>query len=70
MVKGGDNVRKIVVDGYIVSIGNNGKEITDEEYTAILEAINSKPTAPIGYVYKLKETIEWELCEAEKSGGK
>lgn len=69
MAKGGDNVRKIVVDGYIVSIGNNGKEITEEEYTAILEAINSKPTAPIGYTYKLKDNLEWELFEEEKTGG-
>ena len=69
MVKGGVSMRKIVIDGYIVSIGNKGNEITEKEYTAILEAINSKPITPKGYVYKLKDTLEWELCEAEQTGG-
>lgn len=67
MGKGGAVVRKIVLDGYIVSVGNKGNEITEEEYGAILEAIENKPTAPIGYTYKLKDTLEWELCEAEAS---
>lgn len=69
MVKGGAGMRKIVIDGYIVSIGNKGNEISKEEYAKILEAINNKPSAPIGYTYRLKDTLEWELCEQEEAGG-
>jgi hypothetical protein len=69
MAEGGAVMRKFVVDGYIVSIGNKGNEISKEEYTNILEAINNKPSAPAGYTYRLKDTLEWELCEQEESGG-
>ncbi len=69
MVKGGATVRKIVADGYILGIGDKGDEITEKEYTAILEVINTKPVAPSGYTYKLKETLEWELCEEESREG-
>ena len=69
MVKGGACVRKIVIDGYIVSIGDKGNKISEEEYTNILEAINNKPSAPIGYTYRLRENLEWELCEQEEAGG-
>lgn len=53
-------------NGYIVSVGVNivGEEITEEEYNAILSRINSVPTAPSGYTYKLRaDDLEWELVE-------
>ena len=52
-------------DGYIISvqIGGGGVPITDEEYTAIIEAINNCPEAPEGYAYRLKTDLTWELYE-------
>lgn len=61
-------MRKIVIDGYIVGVGDKGDEISKKEYLKILEVINNKPSAPTGYTYKLKDTLEWELCEQEESG--
>ena len=34
-----------------------------------VNADKNKPIAPKGYMYKLKDTLEWELCRAEQSGG-
>lgn len=69
MDEGGAVVRKIVFDGYIVSIGDKGSEISTTEYNSILKAIDNKPVAPEGFVYKLKDNAEWELCKEEASGG-
>jgi hypothetical protein len=61
-------VKTYIIDGYIVGISQDRGEDT-EEYNRIMNAIKSKPTAPEGYTYKLKETLEWELCKSEQSGG-
>lgn len=57
--------QKNTENGYIVSIveGVTNGNITVEEYNAILDVIHSKPTAPEGYDYKLKEDLTWELYE-------
>lgn len=57
---------KVTENGYILTIGTRiaGEEITEAEYNAILSRINSAPTAPSGYTYKLRaDTLEWELVE-------
>lgn len=57
---------KVTENGYILAIGTRiaGEEITEAEYNAILSRINSAPTAPSGYTYKLRaDTLEWELVE-------
>ena len=54
-----------VENGYIVSLAKgvyNGN-ITEEEYNTILSVIRSKPTAPDGCDYKLREDLTWELHE-------
>lgn len=61
-------MRKIVKDGYILGVGNVGDEITTEEYNAILNAVEHKPTAPEGYGYRLKDNLEWELFKIEGGG--
>ena len=60
---------KILDGNYISSYGKtsvetkNG-EITESEYNEILSIIHNRPTAPTGYVYKLRaDTLEWELVE-------
>lgn len=62
-------MRKVIVDGYILCVVDNGNELTKNEHHAIMEAIKNKPIAPKGYMYKLKDTLEWELCRTEQSGG-
>ena len=49
-------MRKVVVNGYIVSVSNSniGEAITDEEYLLINKALANKPTKD-GYYYKLKD---------------
>lgn len=41
----------------------DGKQITEEEYTDILNMIHNKPTAPDGYGYRLTDDLKWELYE-------
>ena len=40
-----------------------GKEITEAEYNYIKSTIDSRPTAPSGYDYRLTAELEWELYE-------
>lgn len=57
-------MRKIVANGYIVSVSNSniGIEITDEEYSLISEALANKPIKE-GYYFKLKNDLTWEEFE-------
>lgn len=56
---------KIINDGYLIAvgIGVGGTEITEAEYNSLREFFSTKPTAPEGYDYRLKDTLEWELYE-------
>lgn len=61
---------KIVENGYIVLVGIDcgGKEITEQEYNTIMQIIHNKPIPESGYDYRLKENLEWELCEMPTEG--
>lgn len=54
-------------DGYIASVGTAeasvGIEISKAEYDEILAIKQNKPVAEIGYDYKLKTDLTWELVE-------
>ena len=57
---------KLVIDGYILFFGTGymGTEITDAEYEQIASCIHSKPEAPDGYGYRLRDDgLTWELYE-------
>ena len=57
---------KAVSEGYVIliGIGNGGMEITEPEYSSIMQKIQNKPTDPDGYAYKLRaDNLEWELVE-------
>ena len=56
---------KILKDGYILSIGkgSGGEDLTESEYTQILDSIRNKPTAPDGHEYRLKSDLTWERLE-------
>lgn len=59
---------KYINDKYIigVGIGSGGEEITEQEYSTILDKINNRPEAPEGYSYRLTTAMEWELAEIPK----
>jgi hypothetical protein len=56
---------KIIPDGYItiVGTGRGGIQITEEEYERLISHIESKPQAPEGFEYRLREDLSWELFE-------
>jgi len=57
---------KVIEDGFVTAIGIGivGAEITEPEYHTIMRKIQSKPSDPDGYTYKLRaDTLEWELVE-------
>ena len=56
---------KILQDGYIISIGkgSGGEDLTESEYTQILNSIRNKPTSPDGHGYRLKSDLTWERLE-------
>lgn len=56
---------KTIENGYIVALQTveGQTEITEQEYNEILEIIHNKPMDDIGYGYKLKEDLTWELYE-------
>lgn len=50
---------------YITSIttGAGETEITENKYNQILQTIRNCPTAPDGFVYKLRTDLTWELVK-------
>ena len=63
---------KMLKGNYIVSVGElqgtitseNTVEITAEEKNTLVDLFNSKPVAPEGYDYKLRNSdFVWELVE-------
>lgn len=53
-----------VEDGYITGIGRASVgNISEAEYTQILDALQSRPTPPTGYDYRLRTDLTWELVE-------
>ena len=48
-------------NGYIVSIVHDGG--TTEAYLHIEAALRDRPTAPVGYDYRLTTSLEWELYQ-------
>lgn len=59
-----------IKDGYILSAGLVSTYIpgeigyvSEERYTEVVNAITTKPEAPDGYGYHLREDLTWELYE-------
>ena len=54
-------------DGYIHGVveGVNGENAncTETEYAEVKAILENAPKAPDGFYYRLKENLEWELCE-------
>ena len=58
---------KTTANGYIISIGtgNGGTEITEEEYNAIVYALQNKPEPTATTDYDLTENLEWVAYSIE-----
>lgn len=58
---------KNIEDDYIASIstGSGAEEIAQEEYENILSIIHNRPVPEIGYDYKLRTDLVWELIEVK-----
>jgi len=59
-------MNKVINNGYIIAVstGNTGEQISEAEYRELVTKIQSSPSAPDGFTYKLKaDTLEWELVE-------
>ena len=56
---------KLIIDGYIAALSTGGgTEITESEYSTIMQKIQTKPADPDGYQYRLRaDNMEWELVE-------
>ena len=56
---------KLILDGYIAALSTGGGiEITESEYSTIMQKIQNKPVDPNGYQYRLRaDNLEWELVE-------
>lgn len=56
---------KSINNGYVlgIGIGNVCTEITEAEYSTLLEVIRNKPMSENGYDYRLKTDLTWERCE-------
>lgn len=54
-------------DGYICGVVQGVDKVnsncTEEEYIYIKTLIENTPIAPDGFYYRLKDNLEWELCE-------
>lgn len=58
---------KQISDGYIICIGTGGmgEEIAEEEYNAILSAIQTKPADTEIIGHRLREDLTWESYEKD-----
>lgn len=56
---------KVMSNGYILGVAQatSGGNISKEEFDEITAIIHDMPTTPDGYYYRLKDNLEWELCE-------
>ena len=59
---------KVIENGYILAVGSgieNGVPITEEEYNAIIIAIQAKPPRTEAIDYRLRDDLTWEAYEIE-----
>ena len=58
---------KLIIGDYIIFIGTGtgGTEITEAEYTTILDIIHNKPPATETTDYRLKVDLTWEPYEID-----
>ena len=51
------------IHGVVAGVNPENANCTEAEYLEIKAILENAPTAPEGFYYRLKENLEWELCE-------
>lgn len=51
------------IHGVVQGVNPENSNSTEEEYIKIKTILENAPTAPDGFYYRLKDTLNWELCE-------
>lgn len=51
------------IHGVVVGVNPNNANCTEAEYKSIKTILENAPVAPNGFYYRLKDNLEWELCE-------
>ena len=51
------------IHGVVAGVSAENSNISEEEYIQIKAMLESAPIAPDGFYYRLKDNLEWELCE-------
>lgn len=51
------------IHGVVKGVNLDNSNITEEEYNQTKTIIENAPIAPNGFYYRLRDTLEWELCE-------
>lgn len=51
------------IHGVVKGVNAENANCTENEYNHIKSIIENTPIAPEGFYYRLKENLEWELCE-------
>ena len=57
-----------IIDGYIVAYQSQGDD--DKDYQEAIKVMESRPTPPSGYDYRLRaDDLQWELYELPSEEG-
>ena len=51
------------IHGVVVGVSAENANCTEEEYSKIKGILENAPTAQDGYYYRLRDNLQWELCE-------
>jgi hypothetical protein len=57
------NIEDGYIHGVVEGVNEDNANITKEEYIKIKDIIKNTPKASDGFYYRLKDNLEWELCE-------
>ena len=57
------NIKNGYIHGIVEGVSRENSNCTESEYNQIMAVFANAPTAPEGFYYRLKENLEWELCE-------
>ena len=57
------------IHGVVKGVSRENSNCTEEEYNHIKGMLENAPTAHDGFYYRLKDTLEWELCEMQIDEG-
>ena len=57
------NIEDGYIHGVVKGVSEAHANISAEEYAEIKAILENTPIATDGFYYRLKESLEWELCE-------